>query len=225
MKISITKQIFVVALAALVVAGCGKPLTRTQKGAGIGTAGGAAAGAIVGKVAGNTALGAITGAVIGGAAGAIIGHKMDKQAAEIQKQVPDAKVERSGEGIVVNFSSNVLFGFDRSDLTSESKTTIDKLIDILNQYPEENVMVIGHTDSKGSDSYNQKLSERRAGSVSDYLTANGISSSRVSTKGMGESDPIVDNDTPEHRAQNRRVEFVLTASQKMQESAKQQAQK
>ncbi len=223
MKITLNKQILVIALAALVVVGCGKPLTRTQKGAAIGTAGGAAAGAIVGKVAGNTALGAIAGAVVGGAAGAIIGNKMDKQAAQIEQQVPDANVERSGEGIVVNFSSKVLFGFDRSDLNSTSKSTIDQLISILKQYPNEDVLVIGHTDSKGANAYNQKLSVRRASSVANYLTANGVSTGRVTTKGMGETDPIVDNDTPEHRAQNRRVEFVLTANEQMQRNAEQQA--
>jgi len=223
MKITLNKQILVIALAALVVVGCGQPLTKTQKGAAIGTAGGAAAGAIVGKVAGNTALGAIAGAVVGGAAGAIIGNKMDKQAAQIEQQVPDANVERTGEGIVVNFSSKVLFGFDRSDLNTTSKSTIDQLITILKQYPNEDVLVIGHTDSKGANAYNQKLSVRRASSVANYLTANGVSTGRVTTKGMGETDPIVENDTPEHRAQNRRVEFVLTANEQMQQTAEQQA--
>src|SRR5690625_3280868 len=135
MRRLLNKNLLIISLAVVTMAGCGKPLTKTQKGAGIGTAGGAAAGAIVGKVAGNTALGAIVGAAAGGAAGAIIGHQMDKQAKEIEKEVPSANVERSGEGIVVTFDSNVLFGFDKSDLTTSAKNTINDLYTILQKYP------------------------------------------------------------------------------------------
>lgn len=209
--------------AAVLLFGCGKPLTKTQKGAAIGTASGAAAGAIIGKVAGNTAMGAILGAAAGGAAGAVIGHKMDKQAKEIEKEVPNAQVERQGEGIIVTFNSNVLFGFDRSDLSDQAKSTINDLNTILQKYPDENVLVIGHTDDVGSNSYNQSLSERRASSVASYLVSQGVSSARISTKGMGESDPKVANDTEAHRAENRRVEFVLTANAKMKQEAEQQA--
>jgi outer membrane protein OmpA-like peptidoglycan-associated protein len=218
------KKTFALLLIACVWFGCGKPLTRTQKGAAIGTAGGAAAGAIIGKAAGNTALGAIIGAAVGGGAGAVIGHKMDKQAKEIEQEVPNAQVERQGEGIIVTFNSNVLFGFDKSDLTDQAKTTVNDLNTILQKYPDEDVLVIGHTDNVGTDSYNQKLSERRATSVSNYLISQGVSSARISTKGMGESDPKVDNDTEAHRAENRRVEFVLTANEKMKQEAAQQAQ-
>jgi outer membrane protein OmpA-like peptidoglycan-associated protein len=146
---------------------------------------------------------------------------MDKQAKEIQQEVPNAKVERQGEGIIVTFDSNVLFGFDKSDLTSTAKTTVNDLNTILQKYPDENVMVIGHTDDVGTDSYNQQLSERRAASVATYLEQQGVAASRISTKGMGESDPKVPNDTEANRAQNRRVEFVLTASDKMKQEAKQ----
>lgn len=223
MKALMHKRDYVVLLSALVLFGCGKPLTKTQKGAAIGTAGGAAAGAIIGKVAGNTALGAVIGAAVGGGAGAVIGHKMDQQAKEIEQEVPNAEVHREGEGIIVTFNSNVLFAFDKSDLTGQAKTTINDLNTILQKYPDENVLVIGHTDDVGTDSYNQKLSERRASSVSDYLIAQGVSSGRISTKGMGESDPKVANDTDAHRAENRRVEFVLTANAKMKQEAEQQA--
>lgn len=224
MKVTIQKKVYVPILATLVLFSCGTPLTKTQKGAAIGTAGGAAAGAIIGKTAGNTALGAIIGAAIGGGAGAIIGHKMDKQAAEIQKSVPDAKVERKGEGIVVTFNSNVLFGFDKSDLTTPAKNTIGDLFTILQKYPNENVLIVGNTDSIGTVAYNQKLSERRANSVANYLTSLGISPSRVTTKGMGESDPVASNATEAGRAQNRRVEFVLTANAQMKQEAEQEAQ-
>jgi outer membrane protein OmpA-like peptidoglycan-associated protein len=223
MKLRTRESICFVGLAAFMLFSCGKPLTKTQKGAAIGTAGGAAAGAIVGKVAGNTALGAIIGAAVGGGAGDIIGHKMDKQAKEIEKQVPNAQVERQGEGIIVTFNSNVLFGFDKSDLTAAAKSTVNDLNTILQKYPDENVMVIGHTDNVGSDAYNQKLSERRASSVSDYLISQGVSSGRISTKGMGETDPKVPNDTKAHQAENRRVELVLKANAKMNHEAEQEA--
>ncbi len=223
MKRVLNPKIFIIGLAVVTLFGCGKPLTKTQKGAAIGTASGAAAGAIVGKVAGNTALGAIVGAAVGGGAGAIIGHKMDQQAKEIEKEVPNAQVERSGEGIVVTFNSNVLFGFDKSDLTPQAQSTINDLYTILQKYPDENVLIIGHTDDVGSDSYNQKLSERRASSTANYLIGKGIAAGRITTKGMGETDPKVANDTEAHRAENRRVEFVLTANDQMKEAAKQEA--
>jgi len=223
MKARMHKSHYVVLLSALVLFGCGKPLTKTQKGAAIGTAGGAAAGAIIGKVAGNTALGAVIGAAVGGGGGAIIGHKMDQQAKEIQKDVPNAEVHREGEGIIVTFNSSVLFAFDKSDLTANAKTTVGDLNTILQKYPDENVLVIGHTDDVGTDSYNQALSERRASSVANYLISEGVSSGRVTTKGMGETDPKVANDTEAHRAENRRVEFVLTANAKMKQEAEQQA--
>jgi len=172
-------------------------------------------GAVIGKATGNPALGAIIGATVGGATGAIIGREMDKQAAEIEQTVPDAKVERVGEGIVVEFSSAVLFGFDQSDLSAEAKANLDKLVKVLNTYPDTNIEVQGHTDSKGSETYNQNLSVKRATSVSDYLAANQITSSRITTKGFGETLPEYDNETEEGRAQNRRVEFLITANEKM----------
>lgn len=210
-------------LALMILFGCGKPLTKTQKGAAIGTATGAVAGTIVGKAAGNTALGAIVGAALGGTAGVLIGKKMDQQAKEIRQQVPDAQVQRSGEGIIVTFNSNVLFGFDKSDLTPGAKSTILDLNKILLKYPDENVLVIGNTDNVGTVAYNQKLSERRASSVANYLISLGVSPGRITTKGMGESDPKVPNDTEAHRAENRRVEFVLTANEAMKQQAQQEA--
>ncbi|HET6722336.1 MAG TPA: OmpA family protein, partial [Chitinophagaceae bacterium] len=149
-----------VMIAAVFLAGC-KTMNKSQKGAVIGAAGGAAAGAVIGKAAGNTALGAIIGAAAGGVTGAVIGRKMDKQAEEIKKEIPDAEVVRVGEGIVIEFNSKILFGFDQANLTSEAKANLDKLVVILQKYPDTNIEVQGHTDSKGSTSYNQKLSEQR----------------------------------------------------------------
>ena len=199
---------------ALLFSSCAS-LNKTQKGGGIGAVAGGAMGAVIGKVAGNTGLGAIIGAAVGGATGAVIGHKMDKQAAEIKIKVPDAKVERVGEGIVVEFSSNVLFGTDKSNLSSDATMNLDKLVTILNTYPDTDIEVQGHTDSKGSEAYNQNLSAKRASSVSDYLISRGISNSRIRIKGFGETVPKYDNNTAEGRTQNRRVEFLITANEKM----------
>ncbi len=216
--------VILVLTGSLLLSGCAS-MNKTTKGAAVGTAAGGAMGAVIGKAAGNTALGAIIGATVGGATGAIIGREMDKQAAEIEQTVPDAKVERVGEGIVVEFSSAVLFGFDQSDLSAEARANLDKLVKVLNTYPDTNIEVQGHTDSKGSETYNQSLSEKRAGSVSEYLKANQIAAGRISTKGFGETLPKYDNGTDEGRAQNRRVEFLITANEKMVEKAAAEAGK
>ena len=210
--------------AALILSGCAS-WNKTQKGAVVGTAAGGAMGAVIGKASGNTALGAIIGAAVGGATGAVIGHQMDKQAEEIKKTVPDAKVERVGEGIVVEFSSNVLFGFDKSALSSDAKTNLNKLVTVLNEYHDTDIELQGHTDSKGTEAYNQTLSEQRANAVSGYLAGEGITSSRVTIKGFGETLPKYDNATETGRAQNRRVEFLITANEKMKADAAKEAAK
>lgn len=214
--------LLIVLSASLILSGCAS-MKKAGKGAIIGTATGGAVGAVVGKVAGNTALGAVIGAAVGGTTGAIIGNKMDKQAEEIKNKVPDAKVERVGEGIVVEFNSNVLFGFDKTDLSDEAKSNLDKLVTVLNAYPDTNIELQGHTDSKGSESYNQTLSEKRASAVSAYITEKGIKADRISIKGFGETVPKYDNETEEGRAQNRRVEFLITANEKMIAEAEKEA--
>ena len=211
-------------LAGLMVSGC-KTATKSQKGAVIGAGGGAVIGAVIGKATGNTARGAVIGAVVGGVGGAIIGRKMDKQAEEMKKVLGDAEVIRAEEGIIINFKEQDLFGYDRADLGSSAKANLDKLVYVLNKYPDTDIQVIGHTDSKGSDDYNQGLSERRANAVINYLRTHNIAGSRLTAKGMGESDPIAANDTDENRALNRRVEFVITANEKMKEEAKREAEK
>ncbi|MDZ7605824.1 MAG: OmpA family protein [Cyclobacteriaceae bacterium] len=214
-------KLIMIAIAVMMFSSCA--LNKTQKGAIVGTGGGAAAGAVIGKAAGNTALGAIIGAAVGGTAGAVIGHKMDKQAEEIAKTVPDATVNRVGEGIVVEFNSNVLFGFDKSNLTGDARANLDKLVKILAGYPDTDIEIQGHTDSKGSTAYNQRLSEQRAGAVSNYLITQNISDNRITMVGFGEELPKYLNDSEDGRAKNRRVEFLIAANEKMREEAEKEA--
>jgi outer membrane protein OmpA-like peptidoglycan-associated protein len=195
---------------AITLSGC-KSMNKTTKGAIIGTAGGGAVGAVIGKAAGNTALGAIIGATVGGVTGAVIG------------KVPGAKVDRVGEGIVVEFNEKILFGYDRSDLSGSAEGNLDKLVNVLKEYPDTNIEIQGHTDSKGTDAYNQGLSEKRAGAVATYLRGRGVPAGRVTTKGYGETAPVATNDTDDGRAQNRRVNFLITANEKMKADAQKEA--
>jgi len=210
--------------AVLIFTSCAS-WNKTQKGAAVGTVGGGAAGAVIGKASGNTALGAIIGAAVGGTTGAIIGNQMDKQAEEIAKTVPDAKVIRVGEGIVVEFSSNVLFGFDKSGLSADAKTSLDKLVKVIDAYPDTDIEIQGHTDSKGSLAYNENLSVERASAVSNYLISKKVAANRLTIVGYGETLPKYDNDTEAGRAQNRRVEFLISANEKMRAEAEKEASK
>ena len=205
-----------------------KNMNNTQKGVGIGAASGAVIGGIIGNNVGkgNTALGAIIGGVVGGAAGGVIGNKMDKQAQEIDQALPGADVERVGEGIKITLGENsVNFDLNKSTLTSTAKANLDKLVPVFNEYADTNIEIFGYTDSSGSDEYNQKLSEQRAASVKAYLSSKGINSGRIYTKGMGEVDPIASNDTKDGMAKNRRVEFAITANEKMVQDAQKEAAK
>ncbi|MCX2573868.1 OmpA family protein [Pedobacter sandarakinus] len=197
-------------------------LTKTQKGAGIGAAAGGVVGALIGKKAGNTAVGALIGGAIGGTAGAFIGRRMDRQAAEIQKAIPNAEVIREGEGIIVKFDSGILFDFDKTALKDAAKSNIQSLASSLNQYPDTDIKIIGHTDSKGTEQYNQGLSERRAAAVKAYAVSQGVPSTRLVTLGKGFSEPIADNETDAGRAANRRVEIVIVANEALKDTAKKQ---
>ncbi|WP_197082412.1 OmpA family protein [Pedobacter sp. BMA] len=197
-------------------------LTKTQKGAGIGAAAGGVVGALIGKKAGNTAVGALIGGAIGGTAGAFIGRRMDRQAAEIQKAIPNAEVIREGEGIIVKFDSGILFDFDKTALKDAAKTNVQSLAASLNQYPDTDIKIIGHTDSKGTEQYNQGLSERRAAAVKAYAVSQGVPASRLVTIGKGFSEPIADNETEAGRASNRRVEIVIVANDALKSTAQKQ---
>jgi outer membrane protein OmpA-like peptidoglycan-associated protein len=194
--------------------------SKTAKGGAIGAAGGAAAGAAIGKAAGNTAAGAILGAAIGGVAGSAIGAYMDKQAEELEEDLEGATVERVGEGIKITFDSGILFDVDKSNLTPDAQQNIRELAETLKKYDDTNILVEGHTDATGSDSYNQSLSERRAQSVMDYATSIGVDRSRFQIKGYGESQPVASNDTEAGRRENRRVEVAIFANEELKKAAR-----
>jgi outer membrane protein OmpA-like peptidoglycan-associated protein len=194
----------------LSVSGCSSNL-RT------GALGGAAAGAVVGGLAGGSVRGAIVGAAIGGAAGAAVGAIMDSQAEDLQDRLPNARVERIGEGIAVTFDSGILFAVNQSTLQPAGQQNLRDLAASLEEYEGTEVLVVGHTDSTGEEAYNQSLSERRADSARTFLTGAGLDASRVRAMGRGELEPIATNDTDAGRQQNRRVEIAIFADEDMQE--------
>jgi len=196
--------------AALTLTGCSSNL-RT------GALGGAAAGAVIGGLASGSARGAIVGAAIGGAAGAAVGAVMDSQAEDLQDRLPNARVERVGEGIAVTFDSGILFAVNQSTLQSAGQQNLRDLAASLEEYEGTEVLVVGHTDSTGDESYNQALSERRADSARTFLIGAGLESDRVRAMGRGELEPIATNDTAEGRQENRRVEVAIFASEEMQQ--------
>jgi outer membrane protein OmpA-like peptidoglycan-associated protein len=212
-----------------IITGCEsvKNTNKTQRGAAIGAVGGAIIGGVLGNnlgKGGNGAMGAVLGGVIGGVAGGVIGNTMDKQAREIETALPGVEVERAGEGIRLVLGENaVRFDTNKSSLTPTAKTNLDKLVSVFEHYPDTNIRIYGFTDSTGSAEYNLKLSEQRAASVRFYLSNKGLVESRFVTTGLGIADPIATNDTPEGRGKNRRVEFAITANEKMVQDAQKEA--
>lgn len=189
----------------------------------MGAGAGAVAGAAIGKAAGGTAEGAIIGAAVGGTAGAIIGQRMDKKAKELDDELEDAEVERVGEGIKVTFESGLLFDFDSANLRPTAERDLAEFANSMEEFEGARILIVGHTDSKGSESYNQDLSERRAASAAQYLGEQGLDSSRLNTVGRGETEPVASNETAEGRQQNRRVEVAIYASEEYRERVKEQA--
>jgi outer membrane protein OmpA-like peptidoglycan-associated protein len=198
--------------------------SRKGKGAVGGAAAGGVVGGIIGHAAGNTAVGVILGAAIGGAAGAYIGDYMDKQAAEIERDIQGAKVERIGEGIKITFDSGILFDVNKAALKEKSRGELGELAFILNKYPDTNILLEGHTDSTGSEEHNLDLSRLRAQSVSNELAADGVNPSRFTIMGYGESQPIASNSTSEGRALNRRVEVAIYANDKLKKIAEEKTE-
>ena len=222
-------RFFAILFAAVMLIGCDatRNATNKQKGTVIGATGGAVIGGVVGNNVGegNTALGAIIGGVVGGAAGAYIGDRMDKQAQRIEEEIPGAEVERVGEGINVTFdeTSGVYFATDKYAIEGQSREALMSLANIFKEYPNTNILVEGHTDSSGSDAYNLTLSKNRAQAVTNFLTSQGISGGRITTKWYGESQPKYDNSTVEGRSKNRRVELAIVANEELKREAEQQA--
>jgi len=192
--------------------------SNRTKGAIIGATAGAATGAIVGKK--NKAVAIILGAAIGGVAGGLIGDYMDKQAAKIDEELENAKVERVGEGILITFDSGILFDFDSYALKASTRENLEELAPTLIKYKDTDVLVLGHTDSVGSDAYNETLSEKRANAVDNFLVSRGVASARLDSEGYGETDPVASNETEEGRQLNRRVEVVVVANKELQRAAK-----
>jgi outer membrane protein OmpA-like peptidoglycan-associated protein len=223
MKRRILHRMLGISLAALLMlpAGCATnpdgttEYKRTAIGALGGAAVGAGAGALIAgkKRAGRGALiGGVTGAVVGGA----IGNYLDKQAAEMKRRLPEAAVERQGDRLYVALPSGILFDVDKDQVRPDAVSSLRTAADVLVKYPDTYVTVEGHTDSTGSHEYNQSLSERRAMRVRDFLWQSGVPWERLSVRGYGETDPIADNQTPEGRQLNRRVQLEIRPNEKLQ---------
>jgi outer membrane protein OmpA-like peptidoglycan-associated protein len=212
-----TTYVAAIALSALALSGCvTNPETGNQRvsRAGIGAIGGALGGYLLGDVIGgrNDRTEKILGAGIGALAGAGVGYYMDEQERKLRAQTAGSGVEvvRQGDELLLRMPSGITFATDQSSIQPQFYTTLNEVGTTLKEYPKTTIDVLGHTDSTGSDSYNQTLSERRARSVSDYLAAQGVQSIRLATRGYGESQPVASNDTESGRAQNRRVEIRVT---------------
>ena len=202
---------------AIILSGCGA--SNTAKGTAVGAGGGAAVGAGIGALINGgkgAAWGAGIGAIVGGAAGALIGNKMDKQKKELE-MIKEAQVEsvNDGEAIKVTFDSGILFAVNSSALNQASKTALTQFSNTLRDYPDTEVQIFGHTDSSGNDEINIPLSRDRANSVKTFLMLQGISNSRMTSEGLGSSQPVADNSTSVGKALNRRVEIVIFPNAKM----------
>lgn len=219
-KLKVATVSISLAITGMLSTGCSS-FTKTEKGAAIGVAGGGLLGAFIGKAAGNTALGALIGGAVGGTAGGLIGHKMDKQAAEIKQTVAGATVTREGEGILVKFDSGILFDIDKTGLKTVAQNSLKQLAVSLKNNPQTDILVVGHTDSTGTAAHNMELSIRRSDAVKSFLEQQSVEGTRLSTQGKGETEPIAPNRTTDGRAQNRRVEIVIVANDQMKQQATQ----
>tara|TARA_R110000787_G_scaffold127824_5_gene239376 strand:- start:10853 stop:11533 length:681 start_codon:yes stop_codon:yes gene_type:complete len=218
MKMRINRSIITAAsLGALALtSGCvTNPETgnRTISKAAIGGLGGVVGGYLLGDVLGgkNDRTAKIVGAGLGGLAGAGIGYYMDEQEKKLREQTAGTGIDvtREGDNLILNMPSNVTFGVDSSAISPAFQSTLGNVANTLSSYEKSYVDVLGHTDSTGSDAYNQSLSERRAESVANFLANSGVQRARLATRGYGESQPIASNSTEEGRAANRRVEIKI----------------
>jgi outer membrane protein OmpA-like peptidoglycan-associated protein len=216
-----TRGAAALAFGSLFLTGC-QSMGAREKGAVIGTTIGAAAGGVIGKHQGSTAKGAIIGAVVGGTVGAVIGHQMDQQAKKLEQNIPGAIVERVGEGIQVTFESGLLYDFDSDRVKTTAQQNLRNLAESLKEYPNSSLLIVGHTDAKGSDDYNMALSQRRASAAAQYLVTQGVDAGRLRTLGLGETEPKAANDTEANMALNRRVEVAIYASEAYRNSLRSQ---
>lgn len=179
----------------------------------IGGIGGALGGYLLGDIVGGRRdrTEKIIGAGIGGIAGAAVGAYMDKQEREMRARTAgtDVEVVRQGDDLLLNIPSGVNFAYNSATVEPRFRATLDRVASVLSEYNQSYIDVYGHTDSTGSDAYNQGLSERRAVSVADYLSSHGVAAARIATRGFGETQPIASNETEEGRAANRRVEIKI----------------
>ncbi len=213
------KFVLAMTLFAVLVTGCETldPYTREEKTskATKGALIGAAAGAVVGLISGDDAVErrqrALIGAGVGALAGGAIGNYQDRQEAKLRAELegPGVSVTRIGDNITLNMPGNVTFATNSSDLSPAFFDVLNSVAKVMKEFNKTVVEVAGHTDSTGSDSYNQSLSERRAASVSTYLRGQGVNSERLITVGMGEQRPVADNSTDAGRQANRRVEITM----------------
>lgn len=206
---------------SMLLASCNS-MTNLGKGAAIGGAGGGAVGAGVGALIGGgkgAGIGAAIGAAVGAGAGMLIGHKMDKQAAELKK-IENAKVEEATDAnglkaIRVTFDGGILFPTNGTTLNASARTDLSQFAASLLQNPETNVQIYGYTDNTGSLAANQKVSTGRANAVRDYLMDSGVAASRLTAQGIPMADYVASNSTAAGRAQNRRVEIFISANENM----------
>jgi outer membrane protein OmpA-like peptidoglycan-associated protein len=200
-------------LALLVLVSCTTtdPDVRAKRGAAIGAAAGAIAGAVIGNQSGNPQTGAVVGAIVGAGVGTAIGRRMDQQQEEL-RQIEGVEVTRTAEDeLNIVLLNNILFDYDSATLRPESRRALREMAGVFVRFDDTTIEIEGHTDSIGSDAYNQGLSERRAGSVAGYLAEEGVAWSRMRTIGYGRTRPVADNATPEGRQLNRRVEIHVRA--------------
>lgn len=210
MKVAVTAAVLIGVAACTTT----NPYTREQqtskvvKGAGIG----AAAGAVVGLLTkGDKLQNALIGAGVGALAGGGVGYYMDVQEAKLRQRLEGTgvSVTRMGDNITLNMPSNITFALNSADLNGQFFTALDGVSMVLKEYDKTVVEVAGHTDSSGSDQYNQALSQRRAQSVSGYLSSHGVKGQRLMPVGAGEAHPVASNDSETGRSQNRRVELTI----------------
>lgn len=199
------KILVMLSVVALFLTGCASENKRAYAGAGIGAAAGGALGAVLGK-----GKGAAIGAVLGGTLGGYVGHRMDKQAKELEQI---AETKRTEQGLVTKLKSDILFDTGKADLKPQAQENLKKMADIMKKYPENVLTVKGYTDNTGSKTANDELSAKRAAAVKQTLVAAGLPEATIATVGMGEQNPIADNSKLDGRKQNRRVEIEITVDE------------